>query len=232
MPLPGGDKLPIRVNAQDIAYERLRDWIVNGPLEPGENVRDTDVAEMLGVSRTPVREALIRLSQEGLVEIARGRSTRVADLQFDRAVHLYDLGGVLDAHAAEIAATTLGGPELTSLRAMVDEMADQQDVARAQELDEQFHDVYYLAAGNPVLIGYLEQLKVELRRIERAAFRDEQIRKEAYEEHLLILGALESRDPDAAREAALTNWRNSWARIKAWIEPRTGAVHAEHGRIA
>ncbi|WP_427892218.1 GntR family transcriptional regulator [Kribbella sp. GL6] len=232
MPLPGGDKLPIRVNAQDIAYERLKDWIVNGPLEPGENVRDTDVAEMLGVSRTPVREALIRLSQEGLVEIARGRSTRVADLQFDRAVHLYDLGGVLDAHAAEIAATTLGEPELASLRAMVDEMDGQQDVARAQELDEQFHDVYYLAAGNPVLIGYLEQLKLELRRIERAAFRDEQIRKEAYEEHLLILAALESHNPTAAREAALTNWRNSWSRIKAWIEPHTGAVHPNHNRIA
>src|SRR5205823_3366728 len=114
MPLPGGNKMPIRVNAQDVAYERLKDWIVNGPLEPGENVRDTDVADMLGVSRTPVREALIRLSQEGLVDIARGRSTRVADLQFDRAVHLYDLGGVLDAHAAEIAATTLGEPELAS----------------------------------------------------------------------------------------------------------------------
>ncbi|GAA1571451.1 GntR family transcriptional regulator [Kribbella hippodromi] len=225
MPLPGGDKLPIRVNAQDIAYERLKSWIVDGPLEPGENVRDTDVAEMLGVSRTPVREALIRLSQEGLVEIARGRSTRVADLQFDRAVHLYDLGGVLDAHAAEIAATTLGEPELAALRAMVDEMAGQRDVARAQELDEQFHDVYYLAAGNPVLTGYLEQLKLELRRIERAAFRDEQIRKEAYEEHVCILAALENRQPEAAREAALTNWRNSWARIKAWIEPRTGAVH-------
>src|SRR5882757_400048 len=77
MPLPGTGRQPIRENAQDIAYDRLKEWIVNGPLEAGENIRDVEVASMLGVSRTPVREALIRLSQEGLVEIARGRSTRV-----------------------------------------------------------------------------------------------------------------------------------------------------------
>jgi DNA-binding GntR family transcriptional regulator len=232
MPLPGGDKMPIRINAQDIAYERLKDWIVNGPLEPGENIRDVDVASMLGVSRTPVREALIRLSQEGLVDIARGRSTRVADLQFGRAVHLYDLGGVLDAYAAEAAAAVLDDDALASMRAMLDEMADA-DVARVQHLDEQFHDVYYLAAGNPVLLSYLEQVKVELRRIERAAFRDEQIRKEAFEEHTRILTALEARDPQGARDAALENWRNSWARIKAWIEPHTGAaVHPNHDRTA
>lgn len=232
MPLPGGDKMPMRVNAQDIAYERLKDWIVNGPLEPGENIRDVDVASMLGVSRTPVREALIRLSQEGLVDIARGRSTRVADLQFERAVHLYDLGGVLDAYAAETAAGKLDDDALARMRAMLDEMAGSADVARVQHLDEEFHDVYYLAAGNPVLMSYLELVKVELRRIERAAFRDEQIRREAFEEHTRILAALEARDPAGARDAALTNWRNSWARIRAWIEPRTGAIHADHGRIA
>jgi DNA-binding GntR family transcriptional regulator len=222
MPLPSGDQAPTRANAQDIAYDHLKEWIVNGPLEPGENIRDVEVAAMLGVSRTPVREALIRLSQEGLVEIARGRSTQVAGLPFSRAVHLYNIGGVLDAYAAELGATRLDSDGLASMRKVLDEMAGLNDVAHVQMLDEQFHDQYYLAADNPVLTDFLEQVKVGLRRIERVAFRDAQIRSEAHLEHIEIMEALEARDPARARDAALRNWNNSWARIEAWLKPRTG----------
>ena len=166
MPLPGRDRLPMRENAQDVAYLQLKDWIINGPLEAGETVRDVDVAEMLGVSRTPVREALIRLSQEGLIHIARGRSTRVAELAFDRAPHLYRVGGVLDAHAARCAIPLLTQRELDAMKAVLDEMETAQDVAQLQPLDEKFHDVYFEAAGNPVLRELMTQINQELRRLE------------------------------------------------------------------
>src|SRR6266849_9018855 len=66
--------------AREAVYARLRDWILRGPLEPGEIIRDADIAQALGVSRTPVREALLRLEGDGLVETAPARWTRVAPL--------------------------------------------------------------------------------------------------------------------------------------------------------
>ena len=104
MPLPDKPQPAQFVNAQGLAYATVRDWILHGPLSPGEPLRDTDIAERLGISRTPVREALIRLAQDGLVESARGRGTRVTDLKIEQAPHLFEVGAVLDAYAAEIAA--------------------------------------------------------------------------------------------------------------------------------
>src|SRR5260221_10660454 len=101
MPLPLTDSISIRENARDAVYARLREWILRGPLEPGEIIRDADIAQALGVSRTPVREALLRLEGDGLVETAPARWTRVAPLRLDQAANLYELVSVLDSHAAE-----------------------------------------------------------------------------------------------------------------------------------
>ena len=85
MPLPGPEAASTFENAQDLAYSELRNWIFNGPLKPGEIIRDVDIAGLLGISRTPVREALIRLSQEGLIDASKGRKTRVSIPDVKRA---------------------------------------------------------------------------------------------------------------------------------------------------
>jgi DNA-binding GntR family transcriptional regulator len=213
MPLPTREDVRLRENAQDVAYEQIKGWIIDGPLEAGEVIRDVEVAQMLGVSRTPVREALIRLSQEGLVEFARGRSTRVAELEFARAPHLFSVGGELDGLAARYAAATLDATHLSRMRDLLAQMTAESEVARLQALDEQFHQVYYGASGNPVLVEVLEQINQELRRFERVAFRFPEIRAEAYDEHIAILQALAQRDGERASSAAVANWANSWARI-------------------
>lgn len=224
MPLPGREHLPARENAQVIAYTELKDWIINGPLEAGEPIRDIDVAEMLGVSRTPVREALIRLSQEGFVTIAPGRSTRVAPLPFDRAPHLYSLGGALDIFAAQSSMANLTLRDLQEMRALLEKMEASKDVQEVQSLDEQFHLVYFKASRNPVLVEMIGNLNEELRRLERVAFSNSKIRAEAHQEHLMILDALTNKDTDAAAKAISQNWNGSWSRIHAWIEP--GLVNA------
>ena len=217
MPLPNEERVSRRENAQDLAYQQLREWIVDGPLEAGEVVRDTEVAELLKVSRTPVREALIRLAQEGLVDFARGRATRVAPLRYERAPELYQVGAELDSLAADLATPHIGERHLEQMREILRRMAAETDLSRLRGMDEEFHGVYYECAGNSVLIDHLNQINFELARLERVAFRDAQIRAEAHREHLAIIDALADRDRERARLVAWQNWTNSWERIHSRI---------------
>lgn len=224
MPLPSRDRASTHENAQDVAYQQLREWIIDGPLEAGEAVRDVEIAQLLGVSRTPVREALIRLSQEGLIEFARGRGTRVAALRYERAPSLYRLGGELDGLAAELAAERLTDRELSEMRGILDQLAAERDPARLRLLDAELHGVYYRASGNQPLIEMMGQVQSELRRLENVAFQDAQIREEAHREHGAIIEALTARDAARAREAAKANWFNSWERIQARLSRMLAAT--------
>ncbi len=199
-------------SAQQYAYEEVRRWILNGVLEPDEVVRDVEIAELLGVSRTPVREALIRLGQEGLVEASASRMTRVAGLPLDRAPHLFQVGASLDALAAELAAPQMTEADLQLMRSLLDSLSQTSSPERLSALDEEFHLVYYRRAGNPVLIELLESIDEQLRRIERHIWGHVRIQEEAHEEHRGLLEALTARDPAAAGEAARVNWLRSWQR--------------------
>jgi DNA-binding GntR family transcriptional regulator len=213
LPLPTDRKVAALESARERAYQHLREWIIDGPLEAGEVVRDTQIAELLGVSRTPIREALIRLAQEGLVDLAHGR-TRVAQLHHDRAPQLYRVGAELDGLASELAATRVTEGQLTQMEDILRRMAIETDPSKLSRLDEEFHAVYYLAADNGVLAEHLEQINVELRRFERLAFKRTRFRAEAHTEHLAILEALKKQDSDLARKLALENWMKSWHRTE------------------
>jgi DNA-binding GntR family transcriptional regulator len=214
VPLPQTLQRPARISARDAAYEQLRDWITLGPLEPGEPILDTEIADLLGMSRTPVREALLRLAQEGLVETFPGRQTRVAPLRLDRAPHLFAIGGALDALAAQQATPRLTPQELDQLAETLDQMYKPEAPQDLQTLDERFHAIYYQASGNPPLVDMLQGLTLELRRFDRAGFRDHSIVTAANEEHAAILAAFRDRDGIVAAEIARQNWVRSWARLE------------------
>src|SRR5690606_27242041 len=91
------------VRASDVAYARLRSEIIDWQLEPGTPLSEIETAERLGVSRTPVREALARLTAEGLVSSV-GRTARVAPLSLELVIELYELREALETHAARLAA--------------------------------------------------------------------------------------------------------------------------------
>jgi len=218
LPLPQTEQRLPRVSARDAAYEQLRDWITLGPLEPGEAIRDTEIAHLLGMSRTPVREAILRLAQEGLVETFPGRHTRVAPLRLGRAPHVFAIGGVLDALAAEEATLRLTTEDFERLDAALDRMAHPEEPRELQILDEEFHALYYRASGNQPLAELLEGISLELRRFDRPGFRDPAIMTAANQEHLAILDAFRRRDPAAAARAARENWVRSWARLRQVLD--------------
>ncbi len=213
MPLPDNPEPLQFVNAQGLAYATVRDWILHGPLRPGEPLRDIDIAQRLGISRTPVREALIRLAQDGLVESARGRGTRVTDLKIEQAPHLFEVGAVLDSYAAEVVAARLTADDLRQLREVLKTMEDTRESKALAEIDRDFHLIYYLRTGNEVLIGMLEQVTNDLMRIERHAWGHDDIWATACDEHRQLMAAFERGDGQAAGVAAMENWRRSWDRI-------------------
>jgi DNA-binding GntR family transcriptional regulator len=103
MPLPESELQMPRTRARDAAYGRLLGWIIEGTLQPGEILRDQDIASAFGVSRTPVREALRRLEDEGFVETSLNRWTRVTPLDSGKSLESYTIIEALELLALELA---------------------------------------------------------------------------------------------------------------------------------
>jgi DNA-binding GntR family transcriptional regulator len=152
----------------DAAYERLKDAIVRGELAPGEKIRDGDIAQRLGLSRTPVREALTRLADTGLVEAKPGVYTRITTLnRHDVAATLIVLRS-LDDLAVRTGVPRLTNGDIDRMRQANVQFAqavEQHDITRAFAADDAFHGVMIDAADNPVLRRMIDQLHPQIHRI-------------------------------------------------------------------
>jgi DNA-binding GntR family transcriptional regulator len=210
MPVPVA-AAPIRTSLlRDTVHDRLRDAIVDGTLAPGEVVRDTELAAWLGVSRTPVREALLRLGESGLVRAAPGRSTVVAEI---------DLGEVREAHAVVAtmhrlavaeAVARLTPEDLDRMREANARFAaalEQHDADAALAADDDFHLVAVQASGNRALATVLDQFSPVVRRLERLRFASH-AGVESVALHDRLVEACASGDVDAAADVAFRTWQN------------------------
>ncbi len=158
---------------KDHAYGAIRDAIVAGTLEPGERLRDEDLCRWLGLSRTPVREALSRLEQDGLVETEPQRFTRVAPLDRREARDAFPIVANLHALAAELAMPNLTARDLTAMReanARFERALAATDVDAALANDDAFHGVFLIASANAELAKVLDRLMPRIRRLERLRF--------------------------------------------------------------
>jgi DNA-binding GntR family transcriptional regulator len=193
----------------DAAYERLREAIVRGDLVPGEKIKDADLAEMLGLSRTPVREALTRLAETGLVESKPGVYTRVSTLnQADVAANLAVLKA-LDSLAVEAAVPKLTATDFDSMRRANKNFAaavQRQNVPKALAADDAFHQVIIEAAGNPVVARIIEQLHPQLHRILYRKFSGLLGGEETINHHEELLRACERGDARAAAAMSGEHW--------------------------
>lgn len=174
MPIPALSEPPIpRSLLRDNVYTRLRDAIVDGTLTPGERLHDQQLATWLGVSRTPVREALLRLAQAGLVQASPGRSTIVSTLDA-RAIHdAQSVVASMHRLAVEQAVPQLGAADLAAMRAANKRFAAavrRGDAEAAIAADDEFHGIPVRAAANRALEAVLEQYTPVLRRLERLRF--------------------------------------------------------------
>jgi DNA-binding GntR family transcriptional regulator len=215
MPLPEGEPIE-RTLLSDRAYSVLRSAIIDGTLAPGERLRDVELVSSLGLSRTPIREALARLEEDGLVESAPNRYTRVAPLDRRDARDAYPIVAALHALAAE-----LGVPRLTraGIRAMEVENDRFARAIAAAEVDEAlaaddaFHAVLINASANPAIASVLERLMPRLHRLERAQF-GSLLGRRSVSQHKAIIAAGRRGDAEATAAAVRDNWLSHGALIQ------------------
>lgn len=197
-------------------YAIVKRWIVDGVLLPGERVRDMELAERLGVSRMPVREALARLADEGFVEVSANRWTRVAPANPDDARRIYPIVWTLETLAIRLVASHLGDRELAKMREANQRLRraiKEGDAVSASRTDRELHSVYVEATGNPELVDILSSLKTRLRRLEIVYFGGSVIAARSADEHDDLIEALARRDVEAAVEMVRENWQRSYERI-------------------
>ncbi|MFZ5990204.1 MAG: GntR family transcriptional regulator [Deinococcota bacterium] len=219
MPIPTRVKKLKRSLAREEVYEQVRNWIVEGVLGPGEMVRDMELAGSLGVSRTPVREALRRLEDEGLIETAKHKWTRVALLDPQQADQLYGIVQRLEAYALELAQARLTEADFATLEATnakLSQAIERHDAKAALEADNAFHQVWIDRSGNRELAQVLADLKVKLRRLELAHF-DSKDAMESVKEHSVIIQSLRAGHSRKALEAIESNWEGATDRFSKRI---------------
>lgn len=211
MPIPRENTPAIdRTLLRDDVYRRLRNAIVDGTFLPGEQLRDAELADWLGVSRTPVREALLRLTQSGLVESQPGRSTRVSPMD-QRAVS--DARGVVAAMhelAVREAITRLTALDLDAMRdanRRFQAAIENGDIEVALGADDDLHGVLVNVSGNRALAAVLEQFTSVLRRAEVLRFTSLEGRS-SVARHDELIRMCAAGDADGAAAVAFDIWHS------------------------
>jgi DNA-binding GntR family transcriptional regulator len=230
MPIPNRvSPIPHRSINREVCA-RLREWIIEGALQPGEVIRDQSLAEQLGVSRTPVREALLCLEAEGLVETARNRWTKVTPISVETAQEIYPMIQTLEELALRVQAKSLG-PELASglgrANRKLAEAICREAGSAAVDADAEFHRLIVAGTGNSELIAVTGALAQKLRRIELAYFARSSAALASVGEHDEVIAAVENRNLKKAVIALSGNWRNSLSRLEHMATERSKAVQVQ-----
>lgn len=209
-------------SAADAAYAALRSGILEGAYQLGGRLGEVELAETLGVSRTPIREALRRLGAEGLVEVLPNRGARVARWTERDLQEIYELRAMLESYGAARAATRIASADIARLAALCEEMeayaapGPGRDLERLAAANQQFHDVILAAADNTRLRGLLAavvHVPLMLRTFHR------------YRDHALARSMGHHRELVAAFTAADPGWAESVMRSHV-LAARTVLVDA------
>jgi DNA-binding GntR family transcriptional regulator len=191
----------------DQIYERLRQKILLGEIEPGERLMQNQVAESLNASRTPVREAFRRLEQDSLVERVPQGGVRVTRLDMEAIQEVFGIRNVLEAYAVELACTRITLEEIGALKRLVGQAGDllssgelgrETKIKSLFDLNSQFHDIIYRASGNSYLMGMINSLRFIVGRLRLLGLRADSTWSRAWDEHAQLIGLLEKRDKEAA----------------------------------
>lgn len=188
--------IPLR----DVVFQTLREYIVKGKLKPGERLREISLADQLGVSRTPVREAIHKLEQEGLVDLIPRRGAIVAKMTEKKIRDVLAVRKSLEALAGRLACEHMTPEKLSRLKEVANEFCislKMDDENRQAQLDEEFHETIYQVANNQLLIQLLQTLREKMYLYRLAYIKDEESHTTLVEEHKKILEGFENANPEA-----------------------------------
>lgn len=190
------------ISRAEAAYRSIRDAILSNHLHIGEHLREESLAQQLGMSRTPIREALGRLRSEGLVKEAKPRGYVVSSVSPTDVFHVYAVREELEGLCLRLAATRITPHELFQLSTIIERMEQAlEDPPRFSRLNLQFHGIIVEATGNPVLKKIMDDLMAVVARFPFSAYEVEGRTRQVIAEHRKVLEALELHDPEAAERA-------------------------------
>lgn len=210
MPVPAELGKHKRLLLRDNAYISIRDAIVKGTLAPGEKLRDSELEKWLGVSRTPIRDAIARLELAGLVHAEPGRSTVVSTIERKAVLDAQGVAAAMHAFAVRTAVPVMGEREFVAMERANAQFASafaSGDIDEALRSDDTFHAVAVEASQNLVVVTVLEQVTPVLRRLERLRFAS-LLGRDSIAQHGRILELCRIGDAEGAARAAQQNWES------------------------
>lgn len=210
MPVPKNFVSPARMSAKERAFSQIQRWIIDGTLQPGEKLIDSELAESLGVSRTPIREAFQLLEVQGLVSMHPGKETKVTEIEKDGILKMYSTMAVLQALAAEVTAKIIVAEQIEQLRTINLEFASAikgGQAYQAMETDEQFHNLIVELSDNPYVASFSASLQIHIRRFKYVFLKQPITATQASaDEHAAIIEAFERNDSDRAQATMKQNF--------------------------
>lgn len=214
------DKLK-RTFMKDEVYNLLRKRIVTGELEPGTKLRDLDLSEQLGISRTPIREALLNLENDGLVLTKANRWTLVSPINLKEAESIYSIVWTLECLAMEQAFLNISSKEVDELERLnesFNKTIKTEEIFSILEADNAFHNKIIQLSNNLELPKLLSSLKVRVQRIEIHYFSQIGTKNSSYIEHQQIIDAIKNQNLNQVLGAIKANWKNSLDRIRLYTD--------------
>ena len=198
------------------AYQRLREAIATGKLKPGSRILESELAALLDMSRTPIREAIAALEADGLVSIDGARGRVVTKLDYQSTMELYAVREVLESTAASLAARNASDMEIVALRDMLElEKQILDDAGKLADHNRRFHEAIYYCSHNRYIVKMLQYIQTGMLLLGQITRTGDERLETVLLEHHAIVDAIAARDPAAAEAAIRKHVRGAQqARIK------------------
>jgi DNA-binding GntR family transcriptional regulator len=222
-----GDMLKVNMNEylplRDVVFNTLREAILKGELKPGERLMEIQLADRLGVSRTPIREAIRKLELEGLVIMIPRKGAEVAQIKEKDLSDVLVVRCTLEELAIQIACENITKQEIEDLRKALKEFKralNSKDVTLIAEKDVKFHDIIFHATYNQRLIQILNNLREQMYRYRVEYLKNQDVYDILVAEHEGIIEALENKDEKRARELIRQHISNQEMTVKRNINEK------------
>jgi len=209
----------------EVVFEYLRNAILNGTLKPGERLMEISLAEQLGVSRTPVREAIRKLEKEKFVEMIPRKGAYVANLTARDILEVLEIRIVLEGFASKLAAERMGDEDIAELEEILGGFHSALEVLDRPEMirkDNEFHNKIYSAARNNKLVEIVKELHDQFQRFRLIFFNEFDDYNDLEVWHKNILDAIKNRDGNKAKECAEYHVRSIRESVIKWEDKQSG----------
>ena len=211
--------LPLR----EVVYLTLRKAILKEKLKPGDRLMENTIANKIGVSRTPVREAIRMLQQDGLVEMIPRKGAHVANISTQDLTDVLELRKSLERLALAKACVNITAEQIKELKIaeyLFEKVISEKDFTKIAEADEKFHDVIMGASGNAKLVEILGELREQMYRYRLEYLKQDGMLEFITNEHNAIIKAVSIGDAKAAIEALNLHIDNQYKAIKKMLQER------------